>query len=352
LKHRLTLEAAKLHLSTPLDGGIGGGRVDVSPLSRALASGLIVMMLALLTGFAAWMIVGLAGVSSVDQFFQDVARPMYWAQLSSLGFWWSPLVLIVIPLILLATVAFPVDRSQRVFSRALFQDMSWSVAKTTLTVVLLTAYSAFLAEVFHRYFRWTIFEAPDLPGFWRAAAVFIAADFLYWLRHVALHKVPAFWHFHAIHHSQRQLNPFTIDRVHPVELMLSLSIWLIPMFALTTSLDAALAYYSVRQAHDAFVHSNIRTNLGPLRFILVTPQSHRVHHSSDTRQYDTNFGAILSVWDHLFRTQHRNYDAYPNTGIPDSRFPAESAGSNLIVTLARQLLYPFRALSPRQPDRH
>jgi sterol desaturase/sphingolipid hydroxylase (fatty acid hydroxylase superfamily) len=300
-------------------------------------------MLALLIGFGAWMIVALSELSSLDQFVVEVVRPIYWAQVSGLHFWWSPFVVIVIPLILLATVAFPADRSQPVFSRGLFQDLTWSFTRTTLTVILLTGYAIFLTDVFHRYFHWTIFEGPDLPSFWRAVAVFIVADFLYWLRHVALHKVPVFWRFHAIHHSQKQLNPFTIDRIHPGELIVSLSIWFIPMLALTTSLDAALGYYLVRRGYDAFNHSNIRTNLGPLRFVLVTPQSHRVHHSRESVHYDTNFGAILSVWDYLFRTQYRNCHVYPNTGIPDPRFPNDSGASNPLVTLARQFLYPFRA---------
>jgi sterol desaturase/sphingolipid hydroxylase (fatty acid hydroxylase superfamily) len=322
------------------------GPADCTAVSRLVTFSLMVMVLALFVGFAAWMMFRLAGVASLDQFLRDIARPMYWIELSSVSFWWSPFVLVVAPLILVVTAVFPADRHQRVFSRGLVHDMVWSLTRTTLTVLLLTAYAAFLVEVFQRYFRWTIFEASDLPGFWRAAAVFIAADFLYWLRHVALHKVPIFWQFHAVHHSQRELNPFTIHRVHPVELMLSLSIWFIPMFAITTSLDAAVGYYLVRHGYDAFVHSNIRTNLGPLRFLLVTPQSHRVHHSSDARHYDTNFGAILSVWDLLFRTQYRDYNAYPKTGIPDPSFPNESKGSSPFITLARQLLHPFRALNP------
>jgi hypothetical protein len=322
--------------------------IDASRGLRAARAMVIMLVLTLFAGFAAWMIISLASVSSLNRFFHDIVKPLYWTQLTSLRFWYSPLVLFVFPFFLLATVIFPADGFQRVFSRGLFQDLTWSIARTTLIVLLLTAYTAYLSEVFHRYFHWAIFEAGELPLVLRAVLVFLVGDFLYWLRHLVLHKVPALWHFHAIHHSQTQLNPFSIHRVHPGELLLTLSIWFMPMFALMTSLDIAPGYYFVHyfilQAHDAFVHSNIRTNLGSLRFILVTPQSHRVHHSHETEHYDTNYGAMLSVWDHLFGTQHRSYDTYPRTGISDSDFPKEEAGSNLVVTLVQQFLYPFRSL--------
>jgi sterol desaturase/sphingolipid hydroxylase (fatty acid hydroxylase superfamily) len=92
-----------------------------------------------------------------------------------------------------------------------------------------------------------------------------------------------------------------------------------------------------------FYHSNIKTHLGILRYVMVTPQSHRIHHSRLRAHRDKNFGAIFSLWDHLFGTQYRRYDEYPETGLDNPEFPHESELSWRKMTgmLWRQLAYPF-----------
>jgi len=102
----------------------------------------------------------------------------------------------------------------------------------------------------------------------------------------------------------------------------------------------------VLKFYSRFYHGNIRTNLGPLRYLLVTPQSHRVHHSVEARHFDTNFGAILSIWDRLFRTRYRGDHEYPRTGIADKSFPLETSRHPIALLWApvAQLLYPFQVL--------
>jgi fatty acid hydroxylase family protein len=98
--------------------------------------------------------------------------------------------------------------------------------------------------------------------------------------------------------------------------------------------------------HARLYHANIRSDFGPLRYLLVTPQSHRVHHSRDLAHLNHNYGATLSIWDYLFGTQFRRYDVYPETGIADERFPAETAQSvsGVLAAPMRQMLYPFGQL--------
>jgi len=90
-------------------------------------------------------------------------------------------------------------------------------------------------------------------------------------------------------------------------------------------------------------HANIRTNLGPLKYILVTPQSHRVHHSLALEHRDTNFGSLFSFWDYLLGTQCQEYDVYPDTGIDDADFPQEQrlGLKRLLLTPIEQMLYPL-----------
>ncbi|NNE09772.1 MAG: sterol desaturase family protein, partial [Gemmatimonadetes bacterium] len=85
---------------------------------------------------------------------------------------------------------------------------------------------------------------------------------------------------------------------------------------------------------------------GPLRYVFVTPQSHRIHHSTREEHLDKNFGVIFSFWDRLFRTQVEDADTYPKTGILDETFPHENTarGFALLTTPIVQHLYPFRAI--------
>jgi sterol desaturase/sphingolipid hydroxylase (fatty acid hydroxylase superfamily) len=97
-------------------------------------------------------------------------------------------------------------------------------------------------------------------------------------------------------------------------------------------------------------HANLRTNYGVLKHVVVTPQSHRIHHSIESRHQDKNFGVIFTVWDRLFGTLYAHYDEYPETGIADDRFPLEQHGGIRAVfqNLAAQFWYPFQLLRGRK----
>ena len=167
-----------------------------------------------------------------------------------------------------------------------------------------------------------------------------------WLQHWVNHKVPWFWEFHAVHHSQPELNFFTDYRYHVVEYFVRHTILSIPFSVLTFDTPTIVIVSLMTGWCSKFYHGNIRANLGLLKYLLVTPQSHRVHHSKENKHRDKNFGSILSVWDYLFGTQYRDYDEYPDTGIRDDAFPMEGARqwSDLLVTPIIQMAYPFRKI--------
>ena len=109
------------------------------------------------------------------------------------------------------------------------------------------------------------------------------ADFLNWCTHLARHRVPLFWHFHEVHHSQRSLNMLTESREHFTEAMIASTVVFVPVVLLGASFKVIAGTVTFTVFYNYFQHSNIRTNLGPLRHVLVTPQSHRVHHSLPPR---------------------------------------------------------------------
>ena len=154
------------------------------------------------------------------------------------------------------------------------------------------------------------------------------------------------WPFHAIHHSQRELNLFSEHRIHVVQYFTRYTLAALPMLVLRVQGPAVLWWILLLMWHARFYHSNIRSDFGFLRYLLVSPQSHRIHHSRDAAHFNRNYGATLSVWDYLFGTQFRSYDVYPETGLDDEEFPVETAQSvsSLLASPLRQMLYPFRKL--------
>lgn len=295
----------------------------------------------LLLAFLVWLFQSF-GSGSVGAVLYDAVRRAYWAALPELESIFTVAFFVSVPVLLLLQALRPAVK-QRVLSIQLLVDGSWTIFHTVFCATVGFLYLMFLKRLFDTHLAFlTLPSAADWPWFVRLLLAYLAADFLGWFHHLVRHKVPAFWAFHTVHHSQTHMNPFSRDRVHPVDWMIANSIKFIPAFVFHNSLGMVIGYLFFHVVHDRLNHSNIRTNLGPLRYIFVTPQSHRVHHSSDPRHFDRNFGVSLSIWDHLFGTQWRNYDEYPETGVPDRAYPLEGrSGAALPIVFLAQLAYPF-----------
>ena len=184
-----------------------------------------------------------------------------------------------------------------------------------------------------------------------AIAILLVVDFSVWISHIARHRVPLFWRFHSVHHSQTEMGVFTGYRRHFVEIIVTVTFVYIPARLLDISNEGAVLISTMVVLFNSFSHANLRINFGPLRWILVSPQSHRVHHSSEPRHFNRNYGAVLSIWDHFFRIAWHDKSEYPPTGILDPRFPLEerSRAITAIRFYLRQLVYPFTSLRQVQP---
>lgn len=249
--------------------------------------------------------------------------------------------------ILLAEWVRPVYNPSRLFARSFFHDSSWFIFDALFMGILMPIYYSFLYGLYRSHLGFLRIDMLDvLPLAAHIVLAILVADFIQWFHHLLRHKVILFWYFHMVHHSQRDMNLFTDLRVHPVERLIEAAVSFIPFLSLGK--DVALASFAGWYIFGAWYarayHSNIRTNLGILRYVMVTPQSHRIHHSLKPEHRDKNFGAIFSIWDHLFGTQYRKYDEYPETGIDDDTFPHETEFTcrGTIRTLFLQLVYPFQ----------
>lgn len=207
--------------------------------------------------------------------------------------------------ILLLERLWPVRLQQAPFSNAFVHDCVWFVCGACFIGAVMPFVWSLLQRGGENYLAFLRVESIDLlPVALQIAIAVILGDFVRWFHHVVRHKITLFWSFHTVHHSQRDLNAFSDLRVHPVERIIETLVSFVPFFALNprTAFPALAAWSAFGVWYARFYHGNVRTNLGPLRYLLVTPQSHRIHHSRRAEHRDTNFGAIFSIWDRLFGT--------------------------------------------------
>lgn len=242
---------------------------------------------------------------------------------------------------------FPARRELRTVSVGLGQDLVWFLTSTLLSVTVVAAYLGLLDHAWLRLTGgWSLDLGDELGAWGLPLLALVVADLMGWLSHFLHHKVRPLWYFHAVHHSQEQMNVLSDSRQHVVETMINATLVFLPARALGLDAPAAAALAFLGIYVGAFIHANIRTNLGPARFLVISPQAHRVHHSAAAEHIDTNFGVIFGFWDYLFGTRYHDDDEYPTTGIHDRDFPLEQRANpvSLAASWVRQNTYPFRRL--------
>jgi sterol desaturase/sphingolipid hydroxylase (fatty acid hydroxylase superfamily) len=188
---------------------------------------------------------------------------------------------------------------------------------------------------------WGLFRALGAPAWLALTAAIILLDLAIYLQHVLFHAVPALWRLHRMHHSDLEFDVTTGARFHPVEILLSMVIKIGVVAALGTPAVAVLLFEVLLNATSMFNHGNVRLPKRfdeALRWILVTPDMHRVHHSEAPHETNSNFGFNLPWWDRLLGT-YRDQPAAGHEGmtigIEQFRDPSE-------LRLDRMLLQPFR----------
>lgn len=160
---------------------------------------------------------------------------------------------------------------------------------------------------------WGVLNHWAVP-FWLAVPLAVVAmDFVIWLQHVMVHAVPALWRLHRVHHADIDYDLTTGARFHPIEILLSMGIKFATIVLLGAPVLAVLVFEILLSACAMFNHGNIRLPAGVdrvLRWFMVTPDMHRVHHSVEDDESNSNFGFNLTWWDRLFGT----YQAEPRAG--------------------------------------
>ena len=167
-------------------------------------------------------------------------------------------------------------------------------------------------------------------SFWPAVVIsVIAMDFVIWVQHVMVHAIPLLWRLHRVHHADLDYDVTTGARFHPIEIILSMLIKFATIVLLGPPLVAVILFEVILNGMAMFNHGNVGLP-GPadrmLRLLLVTPDMHRVHHSVEDDEANSNFGFNLSIWDRLFgtyRDQPRKGHQGMTIGIRRFRDPRE-----------------------------
>jgi len=186
-----------------------------------------------------------------------------------------------------------------------------------------------------------LFNRVVLPVWLELLLALFLLDLAIYLQHRLFHYVPVLWRLHRVHHADLDVDVTTGARFHPVEILLSLGIKFLVVVPLGAAPLAVLLFEIALNATSMFNHSNVRVEPAierVLRWLVVTPDMHRVHHSAVRRETDSNFGFNFPWWDRLFGT----YRAQPEAGHEGMTLGIEQFRDPKELRLHRMLVQPFR----------
>jgi sterol desaturase/sphingolipid hydroxylase (fatty acid hydroxylase superfamily) len=152
--------------------------------------------------------------------------------------------------------------------------------------------------------------------------------------HRAAHEVPLLWRFHRVHHSVREMDWLAANHLHPLDETFGRSAAVLPLYALGFGRVSLGAFVILITVQAIFIHANVRTNFGPARWLIATPQFHHWHHAHEPQAYNTNYAGEFPLVDALFGTLY----------LPATRWPAQYGIDDAEPTgYLRQLAWPLRS---------
>ena len=188
------------------------------------------------------------------------------------------------------------------------------VVLNTLVVRLALPVTAVGMAVVAEQRGWGLLHAVGaIPAALAVVIAVLLLDLAIYMQHVLFHAVPSLWRVHRVHHADLDVDVTTGIRFHPVEIALSMGLKLASISALGAFPLAVLLFETLLNAGSLFNHANLRLPTGcdrVVRFLIVTPDMHRVHHSAWGVEANTNFGFTFPWWDRLCGT----YRAQPSAG--------------------------------------
>ncbi len=229
---------------------------------------------------------------------------------------------------------FPLYKGQMLFRKEWQTDMAHFIVNHFLVGLVLLIVNFAI----HRVFGWmvrgdfqqTIQHISFIP---QLLLCILVADFMQYWTHRAYHEVPFLWKFHAVHHSAKTMDWLAGSRMHVLELLLTRVSVLGPLSVFGFEKSVMDVYIIVVGFQAVFNHANVHLPWGPLKYLIVTPDFHHWHHSSDDAAIDKNYAAHYAFLDYFFRSAVKTKQAFPdNYGV---------VGDYMPEGFVKQQLYPF-----------
>ncbi len=194
-----------------------------------------------------------------------------------------------------------------------YKKTKWKHAGVNFAFTLIhLVIHTFLAIVIIKISDWCLANRFGLVYWWNAGTLltiivsFLLLDFFGgWLVHITEHKVPLLWRFHVIHHADNNVDVTSGLRHHPIESVLRGLFFFIGIVISGAPMYAVMIFQTILVFSTAFTHANISLPKwldSSLSYFLVSPNMHKVHHHWKQPYTDSNYGAILSIWDRLLGT--------------------------------------------------
>ena len=212
--------------------------------------------------------------------------------------------------LLMAGLLWPLEQT---FPRLAARRRTWARLRT---IIVFAALALIVMLAYQHYMSWPVVQlalplkvfdlaSVAMPDWLLIVVSILVLDFLNYSFHVLSHRVGVLWRLHAIHHSDQHVSAISGILHHPIEIILT-AIWLLGFTViLGIPVLVYVLYGLIVAVHNAWSHADIRmpTRLNnALQLVLVTPDIHRTHHSTDLREGNSNFGALFTIWDRLFQT--------------------------------------------------
>jgi sterol desaturase/sphingolipid hydroxylase (fatty acid hydroxylase superfamily) len=240
---------------------------------------------------------------------------------------------------------FPKYKNQVILRRGWGLDLAY-FCFNHLAISAIVIYANHSASRFH----WAI--NPELqasiqstPVLFQLLLIFISADFVLYWEHRLYHEVKLLWPVHAVHHSVEDLDWLAGSRGHFIQVFSERAMVILPLYLLGVGEQALGIYVTLAALQAVLIHCNLDLPFGFLKYIIVTPQFHHWHHSSERPAIDTNYSAHTILFDWMFKTMH----------LPGNHWPAKYGTTRpMPQTYLGQTLYPITSHLKTRPinDEH